>query len=277
MTRIACPASRPQRTTYVRIAKHRSLVTRPHGPWTSSTRYRCRVQARSSNVNSANSIGTTQEVRCPDDGRAQRSVVRPARGTRPANRRQLIVDARHRRQGHQDRLDDRRTYPGVAAEHRRTVDHWRATHDRTQDGVRYGRPPAEGAADGQWTGVHFPSAATVVRRQDRNVVHTTGHAVEQRLHRIIQQPPAEGVSEPQPLEHLVRGPRGHRRLQETSTITDTATQCWATDACRVRCGMQAHPHPGSLRDQPNGGQQSDSKIRVDSVSGTRQRGSPRHS
>ena len=46
---------------------------------------------------------------------------------------------------------------------------------------------------------------------------------------------------------------------------------------RVRCGMQAHPHPGSLRDQPNLGPTVRLENRVDSVSGTRQRGSPRHS
>ena len=32
----------------------------------------------------------------------------------------------------------------------------------------------------------------------------------QRLHRIVQQPTQEGVPQPQPLEHPVRGPRGHR-------------------------------------------------------------------
>ena len=36
--------------------------------------------------------------------------------------------------------------------------------DRVRSGVRRGRRPAEGAADGQRAGVGFPSAATVLRR-----------------------------------------------------------------------------------------------------------------
>jgi len=31
--------------------------------------------------------------------------------------------------------------------------------------------------------------------------------------RIVQQPSTKGVSQPQPLDHPVRGPGGHRRLQ----------------------------------------------------------------
>jgi putative transposase len=48
----------------------------------------------------------------------------------------------------------------------------------------------------------------------RTLLHPTRNPVEQRLHRIVQQPPTEGVPQPQPLEHPVRGPCGHRRLQE---------------------------------------------------------------
>ena len=40
-----------------------------------------------------------------------------------------------------------------------------------ENGVRRGRRPTEGAADGQRPGVGFPSAATVLRRQDRHVLH----------------------------------------------------------------------------------------------------------
>ena len=48
---------------------------------------------------------------------------------------------------------------------------------------------ADDAADGQRPGVGFPSAATVLRRQDRNVLHPARLPVGQRLHRIVQQPP----------------------------------------------------------------------------------------
>nr|WP_264027473.1 DDE-type integrase/transposase/recombinase [Mycolicibacterium pyrenivorans] len=50
--------------------------------------------------------------------------------------------------------------------------------------------------------------ATVLREQDRDGVHPAGLPMGQRLHRIVQQPATQGVSEPQLLEHSVRGPRG---------------------------------------------------------------------
>jgi putative transposase len=59
----------------------------------------------------------------------------------------------------------------------------------------------------------FPSAATVLRRQGGLVLYTARNALEQRVHRIVQQPPAKGVPQPQPLEHPARSPGGHRRLQ----------------------------------------------------------------
>jgi transposase InsO family protein len=40
-----------------------------------------------------------------------------------------------------------------------------------------------------------------------------GTPLEQRIDRIVQQPATEGVPQPQPLEHPVRGPSGDRRLQ----------------------------------------------------------------
>ena len=116
-----------------------------------------------------------------------------------------------------------------------------------ESGVRRGRRPAEGAADGQRPGVGFPSAATVLRRQGRIVLHSARIAVGQRLHRIVQQPATEGVPQPQPLEQSVRGPSGHRRLQTRAQPPTPAFGPGLPNAGRVRCGMQAHPHPGGLR------------------------------
>ena len=68
----------------------------------------------------------------------------------------------------------------------------------------------------------------------------------------------------------VRGPGGHRRLQARAQPPTPALGPGLPNAGRVRCGMQVHPHPGGLRDQLNPEpQQPDSRIRVDSVSGTR--------
>ena len=87
--------------------------------------------------------------------------------------------------------------------------------------------------------------------QGRHVLHSAGHAVEQRLHRIVQQPTTEGVPQPQPLEHPARGPRGHRRLQARAQPPTPALGAGLPNAGRVRCGVQVHPHPGGLRDQLN--------------------------
>jgi hypothetical protein len=48
-----------------------------------------------------------------------------------------------------------------------------------------------------------PSAVTILRRQGRADLHPAG-LWGQRLHRILSQPPAEGVLQPQPLEQSVR-------------------------------------------------------------------------
>ena len=83
------------------------------------------------------------------------------------------------------------------------------------------------------------------------VLHSAGHPVEQRVHRIVQQPTTEGVPQPQPLEHPVRGPRGDRRLQDRAQPPTPALGPGLPNAGRVRCGVQVHPHPGGLRDQLN--------------------------
>jgi putative transposase len=117
--------------------------------------------------------------------------------------------------------------------------------------ARRGRRATQSAADGQWTGAGFPSAATVLQEQDGNGLHPAGLPVGQRLHRIVQQPPAQGVPQSQPLEHPVRGPRGHWRLQARAQPSTPTLGAGLPHAGRVRCGMQAHPHPGGLRYQLN--------------------------
>jgi transposase InsO family protein len=50
--------------------------------------------------------------------------------------------------------------------------------------------------------------------------------------------------------HWCSGPSGHRRLQ-TRAQPPTGIRPWLPNAGRVRCGMQAYPHPGGLRDLLN--------------------------
>ena len=83
------------------------------------------------------------------------------------------------------------------------------------------------------------------------MVYIPPGTVEQRLHRIVQQPPAQGVPQPQPLEHPVRGSRGHRGLQEGAQPPTPALGPELPNASRVRCVVQVHPHPGGLRHQLN--------------------------
>ena len=73
----------------------------------------------------------------------------------------------------------------------------------------------------------------------------------QRLHRIVQQPTQEGMSQPQPLEQSVRSPSGHWRFQTRAQPPAPTFGAGLPHAGRVRCGMQAHPHPGGLPHQPN--------------------------
>jgi len=100
--------------------------------------------------------------------------------------------------------------------------------------------PAEGVADGQRSGTDSPSAATVLRRKGRTL-----------LHRIVQQPASEGVPQPQPLEHPVRGPRRDRRLQTRTQPPTPSLGPGLLNVGRVRCGLRAHPYPGRLRGQLN--------------------------
>ena len=54
----------------------------------------------------------------------------------------------------------------------------------------------------------------------------------------IQQPPAEGVPQPQPLDHPARSPRGDRRLQGRAQHTAPTLSAGLPDPGRVRCGLQ---------------------------------------
>ena len=75
--------------------------------------------------------------------------------------------------------------------------------------------------------------------------------VGQRLHRIVQQPTQEGMPQPQPLEQSVRSPSGHWRFQTRAQPPAPTFGAGLPHAGRVRCGMQAHPHPGGLPHQLN--------------------------
>ncbi|RPA56440.1 transposase [Gordonia oryzae] len=73
--------------------------------------------------------------------------------------------------------------------------------------------PAAGVADGQRPGVHLRGLAGVLCRVGGDLLYSARHAVEQRVHRVVQQPVARRVFEPQLLARHLGGPCGHRRLQ----------------------------------------------------------------
>ena len=75
--------------------------------------------------------------------------------------------------------------------------------------------------------------------------------LEQRAHRIVQQPTTQGVPQPQPLEHPARGPRGHRRLQCRAQPPAPPLGPGLPNTGRVRCGLQVHPRPDGLQHQLN--------------------------
>jgi transposase InsO family protein len=76
----------------------------------------------------------------------------------------------------------------LPAKPRGSLDHRRPACRGVEGCVRRDRRAAEDAADGQPARVHLSSAATVLRRQDGNVLHPARDAVEQRTCRILQQP-----------------------------------------------------------------------------------------
>jgi hypothetical protein len=159
-----------------------------------------------------------------------------------------------RRQGDQDRLDDRRTHPKVAASSGRALDHRRAACRRAQ--TVFAQPAARRRCCA-WTTVRswFP------KRCNSSALARSGCPTfrpvpwKQRVHRIVQQSPSEGVPQPQPLDHAARSPGGDRGLQTRAQPPAPPLGAGLPHSGRVRCGMQAHPTPGDLRDQLNPEQQ----------------------
>ena len=87
-----------------------------------------------------------------------------------------------------------------------------------------------------------------------------GCAVEQRLHRIIQQPATKGVPQPQPLEHPVRSPGGHRRLQGRAQPPAPPLGAGLPDARPSTLRHAGTPTPRwPARSTESGTQQPDSK------------------
>jgi hypothetical protein len=84
------------------------------------------------------------DVNVPRRRRFRRSGRCPERGVGD----RLPVRLHHRRQGDQDRLDDPRTHPKVAASSRRAFDHRPEARHRARSGVRGCWRPTDGAADG---------------------------------------------------------------------------------------------------------------------------------
>ena len=64
---VLLPGQNATEDSSARTARHSSRVTKLPAASTSSTQCRCPEPARSLNANSANSIGTTPAIRCPDD------------------------------------------------------------------------------------------------------------------------------------------------------------------------------------------------------------------
>jgi len=113
------------------------------------------------------------------------------------------------------------------------------------------RSDAEGAASRQRTGNDFHSAAIVLHRPDGYLLNPAGHALEQRIRRVVQPAPARGVPELQPLDQPARSPGGDRRLQTRAQPPAPAFPAGLPHTGRVRCGLHPHPPPGELRDQLN--------------------------
>ena len=83
-------------------------------------------------------------------------------------------------------------------------------------------------------------------QQGRPDLHPAGHTVEQRAHRIVQQPAPKGVLEPQPLDQPARGPSRYRRLQGRPQPTAPPLRAGLPHPRRVRCPMHPHPPAGGL-------------------------------
>ena len=148
----------------------------------------------------------------------------------------------------------------LAAEHRRALDHRRAARRRAREGVRRGRRAAEGAADGQRTGVHFPSAATVLRRQGRHcptfrrAARGTTATSNRSTTGYARSASTATIGTP------CSRPAWSSATSSTSTTTDTATQPWATERRPSTLRPAGAPTPRwPARSTESGTKQPDSK------------------
>ena len=154
----------------------------------------------------------------------------------------LPVRFHRRRQSLQDRIDDRRALAPVADEHRGAFDPRAAVgRGNRQDVCTVGRAAA-GIADGQRIGIHFQCATTVLREPSWHLVYPAGNSLEQRVHRILQQPPSEGVPEPHPLDEPARSARGDRGFQRRPQSSAPPLVAGLAHAGRVRAALCTHTH-----------------------------------
>ena len=82
-----------------------------------------------------------------------------------------------------------------------------------------------------------------------DLLHSARHTVEQRVHRVVQQPTTRRVPEPQLLADPARGPGGDRRLQRRPQPPAPALGVGLPDPRRVRCPMHPPAPPRGLRDR----------------------------
>jgi len=120
--------------------------------------------------------------------------------------------------------------------------------DRVGQGVRAVGWTAAGVADGQRTGFHIHCAATVLPGSDRYLLDLARDTVEQRTHRILMQPTAEGMPQPQSLDESTRSDGRDRRLQGRPQQSAPTLIAGLPHPGRVRCPMHPHPPTRGLRD-----------------------------
>ncbi len=92
------------------------------------------------------------------------------------------------------------------------------------------------------------AAATVLQRQGRHDLYTAGLPMGQRLHRIVQQPPAQGVPQPATTGTPCSRPAWSSTTSRPTTTRDTATQRWATarrPSTLRRAGARMHQLPAA--------------------------------
>ena len=135
--------------------------------------------------------------------------------------------------------------------------------DRVGEGVRRRRRAAEGAADGQRTGVGFPSAATVLREKTGMSYIPPGCPwdngyIESFNNRLRRSASTATTGTP------CSRPAWSSATSSTTTTTDTATRPWATERRPSTLRRAGAPTPRwPARSTESGTKQPDSRIRVD--------------